>query len=49
MEGVEFTYYQEDDFWIGWLDEYPDYWTQARTLAELKENLRDNYKTAKSL
>ncbi len=43
MEIRKFVYYQEDDMWIGWLEEYPDYRTQGETLEELKENLRDIY------
>jgi hypothetical protein len=38
-----FVYYQENDLWVGWLDEYPDYRTQGTTLDELKENLKDIY------
>ena len=33
--------WQDDDMWIGYLEEFPDYWTQGETLEELKENLRD--------
>ena len=40
---MKFVYYQEDDMWIGWLEEYPDYRTQGATLEELKENLKDIY------
>ncbi|MGH7889652.1 MAG: type II toxin-antitoxin system HicB family antitoxin [Thermodesulfobacteriota bacterium] len=29
--------------WLGYLEEYPDYWTQGETIAELEENLRDIY------
>lgn len=43
MEKIKFVYYQENNFWIGWLDEYPDYRTQGSTLEELKENLIDIY------
>ena len=43
MEKKTFVYYQEDDMWIGWLEEYPDYRTQGATLEELQENLRDIY------
>lgn len=44
MEMKKFVYYQEDDMWIGWLEEYPDYRTQGETVEDLKENLRDIYK-----
>jgi len=40
---TKFTYYQEDEMWVGWLEEYPDYRTQGESLSELKENLKDIY------
>jgi len=43
METKRFIYYQEDDMWVGWLEEFPDYRTQGETLEELKENLQDIY------
>jgi len=43
METTKFVYYQDDHLWVGWLEEYPDYRTQGRTLEELKENLKDIY------
>ena len=43
MEKKKFVYYQEDEMWIGWLEEFPDYRTQGETLEELEENLKDIY------
>lgn len=43
MQKKKFVYYQEDDMWIGWLEEFPDYRTQGETLDELRENLKDIY------
>lgn len=43
MEKIKFTYYQEDDALVGWLENYPDYRTQGKDLEELKENLKDIY------
>ncbi|MDD5189873.1 MAG: hypothetical protein PHE50_02390 [Dehalococcoidales bacterium] len=43
MEKIKFVFYQENDLWVGWLDEYPDYRTQGTTLDELKEHLKDIY------
>jgi len=40
----KFIYYQEDDMFIGWLEEYSDYKTQGESLQELMENLKDIYK-----
>ncbi len=39
METKKFIYYKDNDMWIGWLDEYPDYRTQGATLEELEEDL----------
>ena len=44
MQRKKFTYWQEEDMWIGYLEEFPDYWTQGETLEELKENLKDLWK-----
>jgi len=43
METRRFIYYQEDDMWVGWLEDCPDYRTQGETLEQLKENLKDIY------
>lgn len=43
MEKKKFIYYQEDDMWIGWLEEFPDYRTQGKSLGDLRENLKDIY------
>jgi len=43
MERKKFIYWQDDEMWLGYLEEYPDYMTQGETLEELKENLIDIY------
>lgn len=43
METRKFVYYQEEDMFVGWLEEYPDYRTQGETMAQLEENLKDLY------
>lgn len=30
MRMVKFVYWEEDGAWIGYLQDYPDYWTQGR-------------------
>ena len=37
----KYTYWQDDDMWLGYLEEYPDYWTQGETEEELRTNLLD--------
>lgn len=44
MQRINIIYWQEADGWLGYLQEYPDYWTQGDTLEDLKEHLRDLYK-----
>lgn len=44
MEIKKYVYWQDEEMWMGYLEEYSDYWTQAETEAELKENLVDLYK-----
>ena len=34
------VYWQDEDHWLGYFEEYPDYWTQGETLEELREMLR---------
>ncbi|QFY90017.1 type II toxin-antitoxin system HicB family antitoxin [Magnetovirga frankeli] len=41
MRRFKFTSWQDGDFFIGYLNEYPDYQTQAVTKEELIENLKD--------
>jgi hypothetical protein len=43
MQLKRYNYWQDEDMWIGYLEEYPDYWTQAETENELKISLLDLY------
>ena len=43
MEKKRYIYWQDGDMWLGYLEEYPDYLTQGKTIQELEENLRDIY------
>ena len=39
---VRFTFWQETDGkFLGYLNEFPDHWTQGETLEDLKAHLRD--------
>ncbi len=43
---TKFTYWQEDDgAFLGYLNEFPDHWTQGANLEDLKEHLRDLFVT----
>jgi len=41
---ISFTYWKNGDFFLGYLDEYPEYRTQGESLEDLKEHLLDLYK-----
>ena len=43
MKSIRYVHWQDGDVWLGYLEEYPDYMTQAETVQELEENLRDIY------
>ena len=44
MQKVNIIYWEEDGAWLGYIQDYPDYWTQGETLEDLEEHLRDLYK-----
>ena len=48
MKAVKFVHWQEEGFWLGYLQDYPDYLTQGVTLEELRENLQDLYRDVTS-
>ena len=41
MRTVKIVYWEEDGAWLGYLQEYPDYWSQGETLDDLREHLKD--------
>jgi len=43
MATVKYVYWQEGDAWLGYLQDYPDYWTQGETLDDLVDHLKDLY------
>src|SRR5882724_11412799 len=43
MQKINIVYWEEEGALLGYLQEYPDYWTQGETLEDLKEHLRDLY------
>jgi hypothetical protein len=45
---IKFIYWKDGDFWLGYMEEYPDYMTQGATLEELQDNLKDLYEDLNS-
>jgi predicted RNase H-like HicB family nuclease len=44
MQVTKFVYWEEDGTLLGYLQDYPDYWTQGKTLEDLKEHLKDLFR-----
>ena len=38
---VRYVYWKEDEMWLGYLEEFPDYWTQGESFEDLQEHLKD--------
>lgn len=43
-----YVYWRDEEMWLGYLEEYPDYWTQGESEKELRENLVDIFKDLSS-
>jgi hypothetical protein len=41
LKTVPYVYWRDGKFWLGYLEDFPEYLTQALKLSELEENLRD--------
>jgi predicted RNase H-like HicB family nuclease len=41
MRALRFTYWKGDEFYLGFLNDYPDDQTQGHSKEELVENLKD--------
>jgi hypothetical protein len=47
-QSAKIVYWEEDGAWLGYFQEYPDYWTQGETLDDLREHLKDLYRDLSS-
>jgi predicted RNase H-like HicB family nuclease len=41
MDSTKYIYWQDQGLWLGYLQDYPDYWTQGQSLEDLESHLRD--------
>jgi hypothetical protein len=44
MLTIKYVRWEDDGAWIGYLQDYPDYWTQGQSLEDLQAHLRDLYR-----
>ncbi len=40
---IKVVVWQEDSAYLGYLQDYPDYWTQGKTRKDLDKHLKDLY------
>lgn len=43
VDPLRFVYWQDGAFWLGYIEEFPDYLTQGESFEDLKAHLRDLY------
>ncbi len=43
MQSIKYIHWQDGDAWLGYLQDYPDYWTQGESFEDLIEHLKDLY------
>ena len=48
MRTLKYTFWQDGEFFLGYLNDYPDYVTQGYSKDELLENLKDLIKDFES-
>ena len=45
---VKIVVWEYDGAWLGYLQDYPDYWTQGKSRKDLKDHLKDLYRDISS-
>jgi predicted RNase H-like HicB family nuclease len=43
VQAIKYVHWEQDGAWLGYLQDYPDYWTQGESLDDLREHLKDLY------
>ena len=43
MQTIKYVYWEDNGTWLGYIQDFPDYWTQGESLDDLKEHLKDLY------
>jgi hypothetical protein len=44
MKTLAFTFWQDGDAWLGYLDDFPDYKSQGESFEDLRQHLLDLYR-----
>lgn len=43
LQVVKIVFWRDGDSWLGYLRDYPDFWTQGPSLDDIVDHLRDIY------
>ena len=43
MQKLRYVYWQDGEAWLGYFEEFPDYWTQGSSYEDLLAHLKDLY------
>lgn len=43
-DSIRYVYWEDNGSWLGYLDDFPDHWTQGMDEEDLKEHLKDIYR-----
>ena len=41
MKTTKIVHWEHDGTWLGYIQDYPDYWTHGESLEDLHDHLRD--------
>ncbi len=44
MSTARYVYWQNENQWIGYFEEYPDYLTQGDSIEDLRDNLKELFR-----
>ena len=44
MESIKHIHWQDQNHWLGYLEDHPDYWTQGESFEDLQSHLWDLYR-----
>jgi hypothetical protein len=42
---IRYVYWEDSGDWLGYLEEFPDYWTQGTSFEDLEDHLADILRT----
>lgn len=44
MSTARYVYWRDGEHWLGYFEEFPDYWTQGESFEDLQTHLKDLFR-----